>query len=53
MVDSIVITADGIEVTSGWSYDEDTNSVVFVGDSAPAGGSLIEISYALQGDCEP
>lgn len=53
VVDSIVITADGIEVTSGWSYDEDTNSVVFVGDSAPAGGSLIEISYALQGDCEP
>ena len=53
VVDSIAITADSMVLTSGWSYDEATNSVVFTGDSAPAGGSLVEISYALQGDCKP
>jgi Abnormal spindle-like microcephaly-assoc'd, ASPM-SPD-2-Hydin len=48
--DTIVVRVDGQTITSGWTYDETTNTVNF--DEAPDGGSTIEVEYALPGDCE-
>jgi hypothetical protein len=40
---SIAVKVNGAPVTSGWSYDGATNSVVF--SSAPAPGAKVEIYY--------
>jgi hypothetical protein len=48
--DTIVVRVDGSTVSSGWTYNESLNSIDF--DTAPDGGSTIEVEYALPGDCE-
>jgi hypothetical protein len=37
--------------TSGWTYDGADNSINFDDDHIPAGGSTIEVYYALYGNC--
>ena len=49
---TIEVRVDGINMGAGWSYDPSTNSVVFQTDYIPAGGSTVEIEYALMPDCE-
>ena len=47
---TIVVTVDGVAApASGWSYDANTNSVVF--SAAPAEGSTIQVAYGV--DCLP
>lgn len=48
---TIVVTVDGVVQTSGWEYDPTDNSVNFDDDHIPAGGSTIQIEYALYGNC--
>ncbi len=48
---TIVVTVDGVVQTSGWTYDSADNAVNFDDDHIPAGGSTIEVEYALYGDC--
>lgn len=48
---SIVVLVNGVERTSGWSFDEGTNSVVFDTD-APDEGATVEISYGAPVDCD-
>ncbi len=48
---TIVVTVDGVVQTSGWTYDAVDNSVNFDDDHIPAGGSTIEVQYALYGNC--
>ncbi len=50
--ETIVVSIDSVQTVSGWDYEEDGNSVVFDNDSIPEGGAIIEISYAIQGDCD-
>lgn len=48
---SIEVTVDGSVQTSGWTYDAADNSINFDDDHIPAGGSTIEVYYALYGNC--
>jgi len=50
--ETILVRVDGITTSTGWTYDRGTNSVQFDELSVPAGGSTIEVDYALQGSCE-
>ncbi len=43
----IEVKVDGVLVTSGWSYDAATNTIVFDEDAAPPPGAYIEVSYPL------
>lgn len=49
---TIEVLVDGIAVTSGWAYNASTNTVDFEADYVPQGGSTIEVSYVIPGDCE-
>ncbi|QRK08015.1 choice-of-anchor D domain-containing protein [Archangium violaceum] len=46
-VSRIVVRVDGAEVTSGWTYDPATNTVIFDADAAPAPGATVEITYPV------
>ena len=48
---TIVVTVDGVIQSEGWEYDPVDNSVNFDDDHIPAGGSTIEVQYALYGNC--
>jgi hypothetical protein len=50
--ETLVVKVDGITTTVGWNYNASTNAVDFASDYVPEGGSTIEISYALYGDCD-
>lgn len=43
----ISVTVDGQPVTSGWTYDPVTRTVVFDAAAAPPAGALVEITYPL------
>ena len=49
---TIAVRVDGVTTTTGWSYDAGTNAIEFDFDYVPEGGSTVEISYALYGDCD-
>ena len=49
--DTIEVRVDGIEVTEGWMYIAESNAVYFYESYVPEGGSTIDISYALYGEC--
>lgn len=49
--ETIVVKVDGIKAGTGWEYIEASNSVLFWGEYVPEGGSTVEISYSLIGDC--
>ena len=40
------------DLVKGWSYDSDSNAVVFEADSLPPASSDIEVSYSLAATCE-
>lgn len=48
---SIVVTVDGTQRTSGWSYDEDSNSVIF-DTNVPSEGQTVNISYGAPVSCD-
>ncbi|MFH1464223.1 MAG: hypothetical protein ABIO70_07540 [Pseudomonadota bacterium] len=48
---TLVVRVDGVNVTSGWSYDADRNALTFDADHVPEGGSSVEVSYAVRGEC--
>lgn len=50
--DTIVVHVDGVRVNAGWEYNEVDNAVDFDNDYVPEGGSIVEINYALLGDCD-
>jgi hypothetical protein len=50
--ETIVVAIDSTQTTVGWDYEDDGNMVVFDNDHIPEGGSIIEIAYAIQGDCD-
>ena len=52
MPETIVVAIDSTQTTVGWEYEDDGNMVVFDNDHIPEGGSIIEIAYAIQGDCD-
>ncbi|MFL5353749.1 choice-of-anchor D domain-containing protein [Archangium sp.] len=43
----IVVRVDGVEVTTGWTYDAATNTVIFDSGSAPPPGATVEITYPV------
>lgn len=49
---TIKVKVDGINTTVGWTYNASNNMVEFASDYVPAGGSTIEIDYALMPDCD-
>ncbi len=46
-VAQIVVKVDGQRVTTGWTYDAATNSIVFDEGAAPPAGAYIEVTYPL------
>jgi hypothetical protein len=50
--ESIVVRVDGINMTTGWTYNETDRAIDFDESHVPEGGSTIEVEYALFGDCE-
>lgn len=50
--ESIVVRIDGINTTTGWTYNEADRAIDFDESHVPEGGSVIEVEYALFGDCE-
>jgi len=49
---TITVRVDGVTTSTGWSYDAGANAIEFEPDYVPEGGSTVEISYALYGDCD-
>jgi hypothetical protein len=49
---TLVVTVNGFTTTTGWAYNAVDNTIDFEEDYVPEGGSTIEVSYALQGDCD-
>ncbi len=43
----IVVRVDGVPVTSGWSYDPVTNSILFEVNATPPPGAIIEVTYPV------
>lgn len=48
---TLVVMVNGSRRTGGWTYDANTNSVVFTID-IPAEGDLVDISYHPYADCQ-
>ncbi|MCP4805368.1 MAG: choice-of-anchor D domain-containing protein [Proteobacteria bacterium] len=49
---TIEVTMNGLPVPTGWTYTPGDNTIDFDDDHVPEGGSTIQITYALYGDCE-
>lgn len=43
----IVVKVNGSQVTTGWTYDAATNTIVFDANAVPAAGATVEVSYPL------
>jgi hypothetical protein len=50
--ETIVVRVDGINQTTGWTYNGTDNTVDFDELSIPEGGSTVEVDYALYGSCD-
>ena len=48
---TIEVRIDGQSSTLGWSYNPTDNAIDFDTDYVPEGGSVIEVDYAVYGDC--
>lgn len=48
---TITTRVDGDLVTTGWTYDEPGNAVVFDADHLPGSGAHILVDYTILGDC--
>ncbi|MFH1467234.1 MAG: choice-of-anchor D domain-containing protein [Pseudomonadota bacterium] len=51
MVESIVVTTDGMRQDEGWYYDSSLNAVVFEENAYPEFESTVEIYYWMGGVC--
>jgi hypothetical protein len=49
--ETIVVRLDGQTTTIGWTYNPTDNAIDFDTDYVPEGGSIIEVDYAVYGDC--
>ena len=49
VIESIVVWVNGQEVTEGWEYSEENNSINFDYDNIPEPGDLVEVSYSYWG----
>ncbi len=49
--ETIEVRIDGVIQTDGWTYNDIDQSVDFDDDHIPPGGSVIEVEYALYGNC--
>ena len=50
--ETIVVSIDAVQTVAGWQYESSNNAVVFDNDHIPEGGAVVEIDYAIQGDCD-
>ncbi len=48
---TIEVRVDGQSSTLGWSYNPTDNAIDFDTDYIPEGGSIVEVDYAVYGDC--
>ena len=48
--DTIIVEVDGIEVED-WVYNEDENTVEFLGSYVPGAGAEVDINYSVLADC--
>lgn len=52
----VVVTVDGLDVSqdsvNGWTYDTDTQSIVFNGDGIPGPGAEVTVGYPVASECE-
>jgi len=48
---TITVYVNGIQVTNGWTYDSNINSVVFDPNYVPNNGDTVDIDYAYYGSC--
>jgi hypothetical protein len=51
VVDSIEVRVDGNVVTTGWTFNPTTSSIVF--DTAPAENAVIDVDYGVAVSCQP
>jgi hypothetical protein len=49
---TIDVAIDGVDVTSGWSYEASTNEIVFDEATYPAVGSTVDVTYSSAPSCE-
>jgi len=49
ILDSIEVTIDGVIITSGWSYDQSTNSILL--DTQPPELSTVQVQYYAKPGC--
>ena len=49
---TISVEVDGVATSTGWNYNPVDNSVEFDPDYVPVGGSTVEVTYAIPGECE-
>ena len=49
----IEVYIDGQQVTSGWTYDSTTNSIVFEPASIPAPKTEVSVHYPIETECNP
>ena len=52
MPETIEVTKDGTTTTVGWTYNPSTNSIDFDADYVPEGGTTVDVTYALYGECD-
>ena len=49
VADTVVVYVDGVEQTTGWTYDEDRDLVTF--DEPPAPGATVRVEYTDADAC--
>lgn len=49
---TIVVKINGTVTTSGWTYDSAGNKIVFSSGYEPVGGDMVQVDYAIFGECE-
>ena len=49
---SIEVQVGGVPVSTGWSFDDDLNAVVFLPSQVPADGSVVRVDYVVAQPCE-
>ena len=52
LTSSIEVYVDDYRMSSGWTFDEGFNSVIFDEGDEPNPGSEVRIEYLLGGECE-
>lgn len=48
-VDGLLLSQDE---ANGWKYDEESNSILFMGEGIPPQGASVAITYQVDGSCE-